>query len=199
MSLRFLPRYFSLDCLTRDSRRAVAIITNSLSREFPRKRPQPDFNGSIRMFRQHDVWANGRAVPLPKFSSGPRSHGRRVIPTSTRQNLRVCLVFRRTSSQMTGTCRSHAWMQRQLPSRDTANSSLTVQNIMKERAKECARDMIRKTIDVNIHISSTFRLWSDDTRLEKIKHEKISLTFEQLKITQFLGHYLNQEVFQLFR
>lgn len=64
-----LPWYPSLDCLTRNSRRAAAIITNSLSREFPRKRPQPGFNGSIRMFRQHDVWANGRAVPPTKFSS----------------------------------------------------------------------------------------------------------------------------------
>lgn len=36
-----------------------------------------------------------------------------------------CLVFRRKGGQMTGTRRSHAWMQRQLPSRDTANSSLT--------------------------------------------------------------------------
>jgi len=33
--------YLGLDCLTRNSGRAAAIITNSLSRGFPRKRPQP--------------------------------------------------------------------------------------------------------------------------------------------------------------
>lgn len=149
------PWYFSLD-LTRDSRRVAAIITNSLSREFPRKRPQPGFNGSIRMFRQHDVWANGRAVPPPKFSSGPSSHGRRVIPASTGQNLRVCLVFRRTSGQMTGTRRSHAWMQRQLPSRDTANSSLTVQNITGNACEGC-EGYDSQTRRRTIHISSSKR------------------------------------------
>lgn len=44
-------------------------------------------NGLIRMFRQLDVWANGRG-PFPKFSFGSSAHGRRVIQTPTGQNLR---------------------------------------------------------------------------------------------------------------
>lgn len=65
-------------------------------------------NGSIRMFRQLDVWADGWDPSLkiffwPECPKWKALSGHRRGKTCAR-----CLVFRRTGGQMTGTRRSHA-------------------------------------------------------------------------------------------
>lgn len=145
-----LSRYSSLDHLKCDSRCALAIITNSLSCEFPRKRPQP---GLMAQSACSDNSMCGPTVGTPPQNfllarvpmEGALS-GHRRGKTCAR-----CLVFRRTGGQMTGTRRSHAWMQRQLPSRNIANSSLT-RTLSGERRETRG---IRKTVNIEFifHLS----------------------------------------------
>lgn len=82
----------SLYRLTRDSRRAAAIITNPLSREFPRKRPEPGFNGSIRMFRQLDVWADGLGDPSEIFFWPTSSRGEDALLGTPTQRDKTCAL-----------------------------------------------------------------------------------------------------------
>lgn len=68
-------------------------------------------------------------VPSEIFFCSRSPWKARYRPPMGQNSSALPLVFSRATGQMTGTRHSHAWMQRQLPSRDMANSSLTVQRV----------------------------------------------------------------------
>lgn len=116
---------------TRDARNSNE---PSVSRISP-KQVETGFNGSIRVFRQLDVWAAGSMVPSEIFFCSRSPWKARYRPPMGQNSSALPSVFSRATGQMTGTRHSHAWMQRQLPSRDMANSSLTVQRVTGENEK----------------------------------------------------------------
>ena len=118
----FLHSYSSRSSCDRET------IMNSLSGEFPRNSLKQALMAQSACSGNSMCGPAGRWSPL-KFSSAAGPHGRRVTGHRWDKTRTRCLVFSCTTGQMTGTRHSHAWMQRQLPSRDMANSSLTVQRV----------------------------------------------------------------------